>query len=452
MDRHDGLSRKWTSWRLKKEVLILENEEERYEISLQHQAGTDARRFDQYRFAVISPRTSLSGWSKAGYPLDSADLTEVLYEDLDWQDFEWVERGVVIQPSPREKHGTTTSNGGGSLMEGVEATSKDGDVDMEDGEIHDGGKGSAHQAATSNKSDYNAQDGDDAHQEGVFCVVSRLYWRPMSESGPTKRTVTPAAVKPAEVTGSAYVKSVPVAAIQNGPTKDVPDYHSTNVVVAAGQGKTLATSTGSGIQTANSIHNTTVPAKLNHEYSVGAPVASPVAPEEHYKEDKKELERTMPAVVEPVPVPVPQQQQQHPSQQPTPTAAASSTLEQQHLAQPAAAEEPSTTKAPKVPTPVVHKDVEAMDVDSSIQPTSRAAAPTPAEPKVVPAPVVVAPTPTPTPVAVQQKPAEVVKPAPAAVAQEPLKAAAPVVAPAVALPEEDEREEGELEEGEITSD
>lgn len=442
MDRHDGLSRKWTSWRLKKEVLILENEEERYEISLQHQAGTDARRFDQYRFAVISPRTSLSGWSKAGYPLDSADLTEVLYEDLDWQDFEWVERGVVIQPSPREKQGGTTSNGNGLLMEGVEATSKDGDVDMEDGEINDRSKDPVYQAATSSKSDYHAQGGGDAHQEGVFCVVSRLYWRPMSENGPTKRTVTPGAAKPAEVTGSCVVKSAPITATQNGPTKDVPDYHSSHSVVAAGQGKTPATSTGAGVQTANSAHNISVPSNLHHEYLVGASVASPVVPKEHYKEVKKEQDRPVSAVVEPEPVPPPQQQLQHQSQRPTPTTATSSTLEQQPPAQPAAAEEGSATmKDPKAPTPVVKKDVEAMDVDSSIQPTQGAAQPPPAELKVVPAPVVVVSTTTPTPM-----------PAPVTVSQEPPKVAAPVIAPAVVLPEEDEREEGELEEGEIASD
>ncbi|KAF8979822.1 hypothetical protein BGZ52_004538, partial [Haplosporangium bisporale] len=122
MDRHDGLSRKWTSWRLKSAVLILENDEERYEISLQHQAGTDSRRFDQYRFAVISPRTSLP--SEATYPLGAQDLVEVLYEDLDWQDFEWVERGVVVQPSNRPK-----KNG---AMEGVDgvATNKQ-EVPME---------------------------------------------------------------------------------------------------------------------------------------------------------------------------------------------------------------------------------------------------------------------------------------------------------------------------------
>ena len=416
MDRHDGLSRKWTSWRLKKEVLILENEEERYEISLQHQAGTDARRFDQYRFAVISPRTSLSSWSKASYPLDSADLTEVLYEDLDWQDFEWVERGVVIQPSPRRKNGDTTWNG----MEGVEPTSKDGDVDMEDGEIHDGTKDSVHQAATSSKADDHAQGGDDAHQEGVFCVVSRLYWRPMSENGPTKRTITPSGAKPAEV------KSASVAALQNGPSKDVSDHHNTN----AGQDKSLAGSVGSGVKTAIN----TAPAKPNHEHSVGAPVASPVVPEDR-KEDKKEQERPAPAVVESLPAPPPQQQhQQHqPQQHSTPISATSSTLEHQSTA--AAAAEPR--KAPTVPTPAASKDLEVMKADSSVI----TPAPAPAEPKVTPAVVAPPSTSTPASVAVQQKQVEAV-----VAAEEPPKAAP------IAPVEEDEREEGELEEGEIASD
>ncbi|KAF9143857.1 hypothetical protein BG015_000286 [Linnemannia schmuckeri] len=435
MDRHDGLSRKWTSWRLKKEVLILENEEERYEISLQHQAGTDARRFDQYRFAVISPRTSLSSWSKASYPLNSTDLTEVLYEDLDWQDFEWVERGVVIQPSPREKNGAPTSNGNRSLMEGVEAASKDGDVDMEDGEIHDGIKGSAHQAATSGKADDYTQGGDDAHQEGVFCVVSRLYWRPMSENGPTRGSVAPAASKPNDVTGSSVTKSAPVAALQNGPSKVVSDPH----VINTGQDKTLSSSVGSGVKTVNSVYNTSIPAKSIQDHSVGASVASPIV---HHNEDKKALERPTPAVVESSPVPP--QQQHHQQQQPqqlAPITATRSPLEQQPTVHQAA--EP--TKAPSAPAPVVSKDVEAMDVDSSVV----TSVPSPAELKVVPA-VVVAPTSTPAPVAVQQNQVEVVKSAPAVAAQEPPKAA--LVVPTAVAPVEDEREEGELEEGEIASD
>lgn len=422
MDRHDGLSRKWTSWRLKKEVLILENEEERYEISLQHQAGTDARRFDQYRFAVISPRTSLSSWSKASYPLDSADLTEVLYEDLDWQDFEWVERGVVIQPSPRGKNGATAWNG----MEGVERTTKDGDVDMEDGELHDGAKDSAHQTATSSKADDHAQGGDDAHQEGVFCVVSRLYWRPMSENGPTRPTVTPAAAKPAEV------KSASVAALQNGPSKDVLDHDNTN----AGQDKSMAASVGSGVKTVIN----TAPAKPNHEHSVGALIESPVVPEDR-KEEKKEQERPAPAIVESLPAPPPHQQHQ-PQHQSTPTTTTRSALDQQPAA---AAEKPTTV--PTVLAPAASKDLEAMEVDSSLITPSPALA----ESKVTPTVVAPTSTSTPAPVAVQQKQIEAVKPAPIVAAEEPPKAAP--VAPAVVAPvEEDEREEGELEEGEIASD
>ncbi|KAK3827408.1 MAG: hypothetical protein J3Q66DRAFT_434162 [Benniella sp.] len=206
MDRHDGLSRKWTSWRLKKEVLILENDEERYEISLQHQAGTDARRFDQYRFAVISPRTSLSSWSKNTYPLNSEELTEVLYEDLDWQDFEWVERGVVVQPSQRTKRRTTRS-GSGSLMDGIVAADKDLKhattatkttsspptttepmaMDVEDGAA---GKGASQDAVLRSKPGAEAHEALETHQDGVFCVVSRLSWRPRSEQRAARPTST----------------------------------------------------------------------------------------------------------------------------------------------------------------------------------------------------------------------------------------------------------------------
>ncbi|KAF9113708.1 hypothetical protein BGX27_000979 [Mortierella sp. AM989] len=212
MDRHDGLSRKWTSWRLKKEVMILENDEERYEISLQHHAGTDARRFDQYRFAVISPRTSLSSWSKATYPLNSSSLSEVLYEDLDWQDFEWVERGVVVQPSQRAKQGITQEDSI-SLMEGVESTAEpladtsqtkspraiDG-TDMEQDDIKDLERDAIRKvrsgltAGTSPIetliSESSVVKTHDVQQDGVFCVVSRLFWRPITEQRSTTLTST----------------------------------------------------------------------------------------------------------------------------------------------------------------------------------------------------------------------------------------------------------------------
>ncbi|KAF9200762.1 hypothetical protein BGZ49_009005 [Haplosporangium sp. Z 27] len=201
MDRHDGLSRKWTSWRLKKEVMILENDEERYEISLQHHAGTDARRFDQYRFAVISPRTSLSGWSKTNYPLDTSSLSEVLYEDLDWQDFEWVERGVVVQPSQRSKQALARDDSI-NLMEGVEPTSETlpnksqidpqhDTVGTQDNEIKDKEReanqktrmgapigGTQTETIMSESLEPKTQD---VQQDGVFCVVSRLFWRPITE-------------------------------------------------------------------------------------------------------------------------------------------------------------------------------------------------------------------------------------------------------------------------------
>ncbi|KAG0202940.1 hypothetical protein BGX33_009387 [Mortierella sp. NVP41] len=438
MDRHDGLSRKWTSWRLKKEVLILENEEERYEISLQHQAGTDARRFDQYRFAVISPRTSLSSWSKASYPLDSADLTEVLYEDLDWQDFEWVERGVVIQPSQREKHGAATSNGNGSLMEGVEATqstSKDDDVDMEDGEIHDGAKDSSlttQSAASSHKAQDATEGGAEARQEGVFCVVSRLYWRPMSENGLTKRATT-TTTKPAEVTNT-LAKPTPVVVQQNGPSsRDSAIHSTTNLAVAVTQEKSSIMSVVPGVKPANSTYNTNSigVTKPNQEQSVGTPVVQKETKDDNKEQEKQASVAVEPSTVQPPPPPPYQQQQQQQQQQPAPasepTAAANtpvtgSTLE--HTASKPAGG-PATTKPSSVPAPAVAKDVEAMDVDSTVAP--------PAESTAVPV------VPPPVPI---QHPIEAIKPA--SVAQEPPKA--------VVVPEDDEREEGELEEGEIASD
>ncbi|KAF9426347.1 hypothetical protein BGZ76_002798 [Entomortierella beljakovae] len=167
--------------------MILENDEERYEISLQHHAGTDARRFDQYRFAVISPRTSLSSWSKASYPLPPSCLSEVLYEDLDWQDFEWVERGVVVQPSQKSKQ---THIGSGSMMEGIETTGQSsvansaGQSNVKNGEpdgrtTTDAVPGNSSMETLS--SEPTMTKSHDSQQDGVFCVVSRLFWRPITE-------------------------------------------------------------------------------------------------------------------------------------------------------------------------------------------------------------------------------------------------------------------------------
>ncbi|KAF9570218.1 hypothetical protein EC968_002097 [Mortierella alpina] len=208
MDRHDGLSRKWTSWRLKKEVLIVENDEERYEISLQHQAGTDARRFDQYRFAVISPRTSLSSWSRASYPLESNDISEVLYEDLDWQDFEWVDRGVVVQPAVRRQNARQDGSHSSSAMEGVTTTDPKDDTAM------DSSKEGERVKATAAKATPGAISTDvarltradsalpESRQDGVFCVVSRLFWRPMTE----KRAPKSSAPEITSPTGSNALK------------------------------------------------------------------------------------------------------------------------------------------------------------------------------------------------------------------------------------------------------
>ncbi|KAG0202128.1 hypothetical protein BGX28_005270 [Mortierella sp. GBA30] len=194
MDRHDGLSRKWTSWRLKKEVLILENDEERYEISLQHQAGTDARRFDQYRFAVISPRTSLSSWSKASYPLESGDITEVLYEDLDWQDFEWVERGVVVQPSQRRQGKQDMTN---VIVDGATNVAKTSDDGRNiqpsvEGDLKETRAEAATEVMPMDIDVSMAAEGmtQESRQDGVFCVVSRLFWRPRTEQGLPKLLAT----------------------------------------------------------------------------------------------------------------------------------------------------------------------------------------------------------------------------------------------------------------------
>lgn len=267
MDRHDGLSRKWTSWRLKKEVLILENDEERYEISLQHQAGTDARRFDQYRFAVISPRTSLSSWSKNTYPLESEELTEVLYEDLDWQDFEWVERGVVVQPSQRSKR-IATRSGSGSLMDGIVAAADNKDskhttlsttttgspprtaepmaMDVEDGAAV---KSTSQDTVFRSRPGGEAQEALETHQDGVFCVVSRLSWRPRSEQRAARPTTSAGATVSNAESKTTKTADKPLSTTelssQHEPKGSTPAPVS-NTIGGDGGGKSLQEQVGTG--------------------------------------------------------------------------------------------------------------------------------------------------------------------------------------------------------------
>ncbi|KAF9923496.1 hypothetical protein FBU30_006478 [Linnemannia zychae] len=419
MDRHDGLSRKWTSWRLKKEVLILENEEERYEISLQHHAGTDARRFDQYRFAVISPRTSLSSWSKASYPLDSSDLTEVLYEDLDWQDFEWVERGVVIQPSQRDKHGST-SNGNGSMMEGIELTSKDGDIVMEDGEIHDGNKGTIHHPASSNKSEDNGDQ-----QEGVFCVVSRLYWRPMTENGSTNRSIAPT-LKPAEASVPPYTKSAPIANQPDRHSKEMSGHYPVNNVINSAQDRPMDGSSSTGVKAPSNVYSPSHVSKPNHEY---VPIPSPIVMKENREEKKENISHA--SSIHEASAVLPTLQSSQPQQLPAPTTSSpvveKSTTSSTEL--PLTATSATLTKEA---SQAMNKNLEPL----TISPSSPTTAPS-GDAKSIATPIVAPLAPPP---AATQQPAVTVK------------SSSSVPTAAAVAPVDDEREEGELEEGEIESD
>ncbi|CAG8520424.1 6690_t:CDS:2 [Ambispora gerdemannii] len=87
----------------RKEVMFLENDEERYEISYDP-------RYDRYRVAVVLPSiqlneaqlttTSTTRYSETNspfLPLEKSNLEEILRDDLILQDIEWVNVGVIVK-------------------------------------------------------------------------------------------------------------------------------------------------------------------------------------------------------------------------------------------------------------------------------------------------------------------------------------------------------------------
>ncbi|KAJ1627368.1 hypothetical protein T492DRAFT_595839 [Pavlovales sp. CCMP2436] len=93
----------WTSTRLRTEVIYLESDDKRYEISLDSSSGPQrashtARPYDCYTFSeVLSPHAlDAVATKKAGVPLPPQHL-RVLHEKLDWEEIAWGRASVRIR-------------------------------------------------------------------------------------------------------------------------------------------------------------------------------------------------------------------------------------------------------------------------------------------------------------------------------------------------------------------
>jgi hypothetical protein len=88
----------WTSWRLRKEVIYLEKDALRYELSrIPEQKG----KFDSFRWARVLP--SAMHAKSASVPLASSSL-EIIASDLDWDEIEWGPSSVRIRGKNYEVH------------------------------------------------------------------------------------------------------------------------------------------------------------------------------------------------------------------------------------------------------------------------------------------------------------------------------------------------------------
>jgi hypothetical protein len=93
----------WTSTRLRTEVLYLESDTKRYELSLDTESGpvraqSDAQPYDSYTFAeVLGPQAlDAEATKRAGVPLP-AQHVRVLHKQLDWEEVAWGRTSVRIR-------------------------------------------------------------------------------------------------------------------------------------------------------------------------------------------------------------------------------------------------------------------------------------------------------------------------------------------------------------------
>jgi len=85
----------WTSYRLRTEVLLVENGDSRFELSACLPCATP---FMRYRWAQVrNPHlAAIHGPAAATYPL-GGELCRVVEEDLDWHECVWSEPGVTVR-------------------------------------------------------------------------------------------------------------------------------------------------------------------------------------------------------------------------------------------------------------------------------------------------------------------------------------------------------------------
>eukprot|EP01137_Pigoraptor_chileana_P001033 Opistho-2@38093 len=90
----------WTSNRLKNEVIYLETERERYELSVASPAFSkeNPSLFDKYRWARVQNPQQLNRHTLEGIavPLKTEHI-DVIHSDLDWADVKWTANSIVIR-------------------------------------------------------------------------------------------------------------------------------------------------------------------------------------------------------------------------------------------------------------------------------------------------------------------------------------------------------------------
>ncbi|CAJ0629230.1 4427_t:CDS:2, partial [Entrophospora sp. SA101] len=85
--------------RLYSEVLYLENDDERYEVSYNEKQS-------KYRFSIVSPSVYLGDRNKSNlkHPLSSDKLDEIIRDDLDFHELSWNIVGVVVADKQNQQH------------------------------------------------------------------------------------------------------------------------------------------------------------------------------------------------------------------------------------------------------------------------------------------------------------------------------------------------------------
>jgi hypothetical protein len=94
----------WTSWRLRKEVLYLEKDAVRYELSriVSGDVSTETKKkYDRFRWAKVLASSMHEKQSTVPLP---ERCIEVLMTDIDWDEIEWGPTSVRIRGKNYDVH------------------------------------------------------------------------------------------------------------------------------------------------------------------------------------------------------------------------------------------------------------------------------------------------------------------------------------------------------------